>query len=696
MPRNQKDWQALPFEHLDDKKLGWIREAIEDGNRWVQDQCATKDIAAGIAILSGKGDNPYTTWKNAANYNLTTGDLKTDVKDVIETLSNIRPFWGYQTDNKAFLAQANLMNKVTKSIYLKCFVDRSLRDALQFAALTGGGFLNPGYTRAMYGRGKAQFTFEPLGQPDVLPVQLPRDRDYQQAYVVTISKFLPVAKAHAMFPAYQDKLKPFAKSRYLRGGEQRAQLRANRWRMHSIDTIVEQYCEVFYSYILDLRVNDTGLRLPMGEAGTSWFYEVPSIGDEITRWEDGREVTRPANEDDCRVYPFRRLEISCDAALMYDGPGFDQHGMVPVVPFYLDDWAWEGTGYSLFNGTASIQYAMDALEASILRIAMARANPGKSYNSDVMSKDARLSSRQAEALDPFDPNITIAMDGDIKEPALRPPMPEWCYNIPEWVTGTSDRLRDTLKRSLGLDQIQALQKLRANIQQPEKLLESEGPVMIGSSRSMERSFRDLGEMTKFNVLQYLSTAEAIRIVGFDQIPPETLDMEADSLVPSHLPGEPTTDALGSPSTSRFSRAERARHLAENMEFNITPHSLHEIAQRERRLNILALLGKGVPVDPETLANEFGIPNWGSLEGSTIKEKVVAYAKEQAIAKAEIMKLEQGLVLSLGIIPPEPGGGGASHGATGKPEGRPNTYKKNPQVKQKGTASGGRAVLSTSG
>jgi hypothetical protein len=277
-------------------------------------------------------------------------------------------------------------------------------------------------------------------------------------------------------------------------------------------------------------------------------------------------------------------------------------------------------------------------------------------------------------------------------------MPEWCYNIPEWVTGEGDRLRDTMKRSMGLDQIQALQKLRANIQQPEKLLESEGPVMIGSSRSMERSFRDLGEMTKFNILQYLSTAEAIRIVGFDQIPPETLDMEADSLVPSHLPGEPTTDALGQPSTSRFSRAERARHLAENMEFNITPHSLHEIAQRERRLNILALLGKGVPVDPETLANEFGIANWGALEGSTIKEKVIAYAKEQAIAKAQIAKLEQSLIVSLGIVPPDAGagGGGASHGATGKPEGRPNTYKKNPQAKQKGTASGGRVVLSTSG
>ena len=66
--------------------------------------------------------------------------------------------------------------------------------------------------------------------------------------------------------------------------------------------------------------------------------------------------------------------ISCDEALMYDGPAFDWHGMVPLVPFYLDEWAWEPSGYSLFNGTANTQDAIDDLIRSIYRVAMARAD----------------------------------------------------------------------------------------------------------------------------------------------------------------------------------------------------------------------------------------------------------------------------------------------------------------------------------
>src|SRR5208337_4284143 len=98
--------------------------------------------------------------------------------------------------------------------------------------------------------------------------------------------------------------------------------------------------------------------------------------------------------------------VSCDSALMYDGPGWDWHGMVPLAPFYLRDWAWAGTGKSLFTGTTPLQYALDDLVRSMYRIAMARVNPSKSYNTDITTGDkaAKLSPRQAEAIDPFSCN----------------------------------------------------------------------------------------------------------------------------------------------------------------------------------------------------------------------------------------------------------------------------------------------------
>ena len=655
-------------------------------------------------ILAGKtGGTVSSQWAR-----FTTGDLKRAVTEIVETLADIRPFWGYNTDAKAFEAHANMMSKVAKAIYLECFVDRALKDALQMAAATQCGFLHPVYSRDMFGMGEGVFEFKVLGQPDILPVQLPRDRNYQKAYIVTLCIPMGVAEAHARFPEYQQFLKPFAKKKYGRtkGGEARRSYDQTRWKMHSLDSQIEQYCDIYYTYVLDLRINygevndegkpvlgddgePTGKQLDMGQPGTSWFYTVPYVGQSINRFENGRSVTRPATEDDCRVYPQRRLLISCDNALMYDGPAFDWHGMVPLVPFYFDKYAW-GDANSLFDGTYPLQDAIDDLARSIYRVAMARARPGKVYNVDITSgdKQAKLTSRQAEGLDPFDPDVTWGVDGDIKEPVLRPPMPEWCYNIPEWLFKVIEILQNSIQRQLGLDQIKALEKLRANISDPEKLDEAEGPVVMGTSRSMEMGLRDMGNMVKFLILQYMTTAQVMQIVGAEGVPAEVFDYSPEMVIPSHLAGEQTIDDQGQPVPSGADPLLRAKTFAKNLKYFITPHSLHYIAQNKFKLNLLAAQGKGVIIDPETMAHAFEIPNWGSIDGSTVKEKVFSWAKEQLTEKAEIAKLAK----ALGFAPE-----GEEEGKPGPPPGHGGAPAKKPgqgKVKQKGTQGGGRVVVAT--
>ena len=707
MNQPEINWQAPPFEVGDDKKLTFVKQCIDSGVKWNQENCNNDDLSRAIDILAGKtGGSLSNKWAN-----ITTGDLKRDIREIIETLSNIRPIWGYQTENDSFKDEANMMNKVTKSVYLESFVDRSLRDALQFGAVSGGGFLYPFYARDKFGSGEGKFYIRAFGQPDVLPVQLPRDRDYQRAYVVTLAIPTGVAEAHAQFPLYQSKLIPFAKKKYgkTQGGEQRRGFDQNRWSMHKhIGGQIEEFCDIYYTYILDLRINygaldehgkpildeegnPVGKEISMGQEGTSWFYKVPYVGQKIKTFKNGQVSEETATEDDCRVYPMRRLMISCDQALMYDGPAFDWHGMVPLIPFYLDDWAWEGTGYSLFRGTASTQDAIDDLVRSVYRVAMGRANPGKVYNTDITTgdKNGKLTSRQAEAMDPFDPNATWGIDGDVKEPVLRPPMPEWCYNVPEWVLKVIEILQNSMSKQLGLDQIQALAKLKATIENPEKLLDAEGPVAIGTSRSMEQGFRLLGEMMKFLIIQYLPTGSIIQYVGANGVAPEVFDYSPDMVTPSHLPGEQTFDENGQAVKSNVDEFTRAKYFAKNLRCMITPHSLHYIAQKEMKLNLLAAQGKGVVVDPQTMAEQFDIPNWGTIEGATVKERVFNWAKEQVTEKAEVAKLEK----ALGLAPPEEPG---KPGPAPTQGGRPATNKKPPKAKRKGAASGGRVVLSTSG
>ena len=667
MNDREVSWQCPNFEAPDATKLGFVRRAIEDGIKWNKDHIDEASMQKAIDILGSKtGSDKSRSWSK-----FTTGDLKRGVTEIVETLADIRPFWGYSTDNKAFEKHTDMMSKTAKAIYLESFVDRSLKDALQFGAATQCGFLHPMFSRDRFGSGEGTFSFIPLGQPDVLPVQLPRDRNYQRAYIVTLALPYGVAEAHARFPDYQAFLKPFAKKKYSRtkGGEDRRSYDQSRWKLHSLDSQIEMYCDIYFTYILDLRINygtidpqgkpivdeqgnRVGVEMEMGQPGTSWNYKVPYVGQIIKRFENGREIERAATEDDCRVYPQRRLMISCDDALMYDGPGFDWHGMVPLIPFYFDKWAW-GDASSLFDGTYPLQDAIDDLARSIYRVAMARARPGKVYNMDITSgdKNAKLTSKQAEGLDPFDPELTWGVDGDIKEPVLRPPMPEWCYNIPEWLFKVIDILQAAIQKQLGLDQIKALEKLRANVQDPEKALDAEGPVVMGTSRSMEMGLRDLGEMMKYLILQYKTTAEVMQYVGAESIAPEVFDYAPDSVIPSHLPGEKTIDDAGAEVKSSVDSIQRARAFAKNIKYFITPHSLHYIAQNKFKLNLLAAAGKGVVIDPETMAHAFEIPNWGSIDGATVKEKVFNSAKEQLSEKADIAKLEK----ALGLGQPEEGG-----------------------------------------
>jgi hypothetical protein len=135
--------------------------------------------------------------------------------------------------------------------------------------------------------------------------------------------------------------------------------------------------------------------------------------------------------------------------------------------------------------------------------------------------------------------------------------------------------------------------------------------------------------------------------------------------------------------------DRAKTCAKNLKFFITPHSIHYIAQAKQRLDLLALLGKGVPVDPETIANQFDLPNWGSIDGATIQEKVFNWAKMQVEERAKIAKLEK----SLGLAPPEePEKPGPKPGQAGS--GAPPKKPGQGKVKQKGPSGGGRAVVAT--
>ena len=164
-----REWQVPKFNVSESKKIGWLNEAVQEGELWLKSQRGFADWTAGLDILSGTyGDKDLLKYRS----NLTGNRLKVNIQTVISGLSAIRPWGGYQATNE-FADFALMMNSTTRALYLSGFWDQSIKAALQWAAATDTGWIRPVYRRDMAGQGHGNIELDAFGMPSVLPVQMP-------------------------------------------------------------------------------------------------------------------------------------------------------------------------------------------------------------------------------------------------------------------------------------------------------------------------------------------------------------------------------------------------------------------------------------------------------------------------------------------------------------------------------------------
>lgn len=692
-----KEWQAPPFTASASERLSFCTDMTGEGEAWIKSQSAYNDIQKGLDIVSGKLPEGIPN----SHSKLNTSRLKCNLRQVIGALSNIRPFWGYGSDAAFYRPSATMLNKIVRAVYLESFFDRRLKACLQYMAVTGTGYIWPKYRRSMYGYGPGNIEFDALGALDVLPVQMPQDNNLQEAYIVTIINMVPVAKAHGMFPLFQASLKPIARRRYVGSYTEQRMSLANRFKFGDkvgTSNFANLYSEIRYQYIMDISINTTGMPLPMGQPGTSWAYTVPYMGQQISVREplSGEMITRPATPTDCRIYPRRRLMISTPDVLMYDGPAFDWSSMIPLARFSSDLWAWEGLGFSMAKDGYDYQTGINDIERGAQTVLRSRLRPGMTYD---IAAGGSLNAQTAEALDPFAPDARIGIDtsgGGGEAPPLMPILPDHLLTIPPEAFALMEHYEGGMDYTLGLNGAQALTKLRANADSEavEKLLDVLGPIIEDTSRDMEMGLRDVGNIVKFLVLQYMTTARALQYVGQDGISPATYDYDPDSLIPSHMPYEAKKMDAGEGSGE--SKMNRARHFADNLRLTITPNSVHEIVQMTRKLLMLQLKKGGFMIDSQTVAEACDIPNYGTIPGNTVIER---YWEEQAMQIRHAAKLQHSIAEATAaadpnspvpVTSPPP-----SEQPGGEPVGRPNVNTAPPKIEQKGLASGGRSTVTTS-
>lgn len=674
-----KTWQVPPAVASESSLIGWIDDACGEGLNWLKSQRCSRDYRKALDTLSGMDTqpNPSASYRSRLN----TNRLKRNIREVVSVLSRLRPFWGYQSDNKAYQEEAAMMNQVCRSWYLETFADRAVKEALQYAAATGRGWLHPIYRRDMAGTGKGDIKLLTFGAPCVLPTQLPSNGDWQSAYAVTILDEWPIYMAHGMFPQYQDRLVPSSSRFWYQNDNVKKSAMGNWWQRAFKSAanrsgepgLPELLIPIRKSYVLDLSLNTTKEPIPMGEPGSSWFYEVPFIGQDIPAGHDmhGNQIFRKANENDARLYPYRRLIISSDKCRLYDGPAFDWHGMFPGVSFCPDSWPWEPLGFSLVHDGYDINESIKEIDRGVMDKVRAQLNPALSFDMNVVSK------KEMERFDPFKPNARMAFDGmGTSAPPAQPVLPyEFLKVSPEIVT-YRQVLQDGMDSQMCINDVAALAKARTvgSVDQIEKIMEMQGPIITDMSRSMEPPMRDLGNMIKYNVLQYYTTTRVMQLVGADMMPLTTFDFEPDSIVPSHLPDEDSSHE------SQHDRIKRARTFADNLRFFILPNSLHEYQQMEMKLGLVQLIKAGAKISTQTLAEAWNVRDYGKFDGVNEIERWKSEKEMELefMVRGEVIKqnLETAMMAASVVQPP----GSAQPGK--QPEGRPTTGMDAPRLVSK--------------
>jgi len=640
---NPNQYTVPAYGSSSDHLSGWLKEAKQDGETYLRAQRAWGDIDMGIDIISG--DAYGKNLKGMSD--LKVPMVKRDVREAVSVLANMRPLWGYKTDNQDLLKQNIILNKMLRAWYYRPFVRDSFRSALQYAAVTGLGWLSPvwGSDSVMRGLGTRDILLEVYSPRDVIPYGITKDHDIQKTYVVTIRKEMPMQLAMIDYPTQLDLIVPSrgTPSWLKKGGSKVRRFLSpllNQFGPGSgkdtDDTGPFPTVDIFFSYILDDSINMSEKPAFMGEG--NWQYTVPVYNSEMQTGindSSGRPTFRKADRQDAKLFPLRRRVVWTERGTLNDNSSPYWHGMVPLVPFTVDDWPWDFIGYSMPHDGAPIEKAATGILRGLVDSVNVKLDPPLAYDENA------ISSGLMDLFNPRKPGQRIKINSQQNEKPITMPVDPNFYNIDAVVAGAPDKLYEYLHYVLGTRDIAALSKAKQipSGDSIEKMMELAGPIVSDMSMRMESSMVRLGEMWKGNAFQFYDFRHRVEVLGKDGVSEEDLDYDPGNMIPSHLPDEmqkisehtklaKINNQPYTPPDSRASVVERAKAHMNSFRFHVTPNSLHQITQLTKKMLMLQLWAKGFPIDPWSVAEAMDIDNYGApsqlktilgLEGQTVPD-----------------------------------------------------------------------------
>lgn len=645
----------------------WVEDMIVSGTSFIEGQAAYWDIDKALAVLRGNfGERPP-----AGQSNISANRAKRQMREMIASLCNLRPMEAAHSSNTEYAKRVSVSNAMSRHWWLNTFADRKYREGVQYAAVLGTGYLSPYWDSEYYGDGEGEIAISTYGPSDVLPIQIGRDNDLQKAYAVVIRNELPLFQVQEAFPTKAhlitaDRTAPG----WLDRAMSRLRPRAPQGVMGVLNSAMssvqgtQPVVDVFYIYVRDNAINDSGRKALLGQPGATWAYEVPSLGDDIPSGlynAAGQMLYSKAGPKDCKLYPLRRLIIATRTATLSDDTSPWIHGKVPLVQLRLDDWAWDFLGFSVVRDIARLQAGINEVMRTVADSSRVRMRPPLKFDEEHVTPGLM------DMLNTRKPGQHIAVNmamGNVIEPVL--PYQHW--DIPAWISQWLGKLEDEMDYMAVVKDLTAMAKAKQipSSDSIEKFFELAGPIVQDIARGQEKGTVELAQLTIPMQYQFYSTARKVRILGDDGFTWEDIDFDPGNMIPSHMPGESTARE------SVFPVWKRLRAMLSQYKYTIEPYSQAQVTRSARAAQMLMMYFRGFPISPWTVARSMNIDIGPKPKGTTNDmEEWVAFQHMQRELAQELQ-----------------GAGGP-----GNPKGRPPSFQAGAQVKPKD--GGTRSTISTS-
>lgn len=585
------------------KLMGWLDEAIAEGDGFIQQDPNYHKMAEGMAYVSGdhklgmQGVAPGTL---ADIEKFTLNLCRRAAQAHVSALTDLKPTFGWRSLNPKYAPTADLLNKLTIAWYLNNMADVSFGDVMKIAWATGTADMMIEWNSV-----KQDHQIIPKDPRDTLPIRPSRYGSVQSWEGVIFREVHSVNILRDQYPHMAPYIAPTADGLLasIRGLFQRIAppMQTPADTLSGLSGVprgagpVRSGDVLYYRcYLTDRSRNLKSVPVVIGDPTKPWAYTV----------EPGE-----------RLYPNKRLIIRTDRAILYDGGAPYLHGLYPFVRFSPWKLPWFFFGQSALADLTPVNDAINRLGRGVLLGVEQWLNRSTVIDTNAVGETA------ARVYNARRPGQNIKLRGQVIDvekafKAVEGPNPQILAMATQLLEGLTARF-ESLAGTGNLEALQQLKQLPAE-GTIEKFYQAMTPELRLEGRMFEAFLRDCSHQILFNSLQFQTSAKRIHMLGDAGQTLEDFDLEPGTLLPSMKPtltdpmtgmAQPNPDYDPAFDQGR-PRDQRAKAMAQLMAFVVAPNSVLAFNAQEEKMMDFQLARMGY-MDIWSLMERLERPNMGA-------------------------------------------------------------------------------------